>query len=223
MKIIEIDNLKFSYVKNSVLKGLDFSLYEGELVILIGANGSGKSTLIKLILGELEKDSGSIKVFNEDIETFTDFGRVGYVPQIQVANEMAFPITCLELVALNLYRNFGFIKIADKESKARAEEALIDLGLKDYIHTPISELSGGLKQRAMIARAIVNEPDLLILDEPTAGIDDRSKENLLDTINAMHEKKGISMICITHELDYMEERLKEYRVVKVEGGKAKTC
>ena len=113
----------------------------------------GKSTLLKLLLGELKPSSGSIKIFGQSISGYKEFDRIGYVPQIQVSSQMEFPVTCLELVVQNRYRQFGGIKIPKKESLDLAKKILIEMSLGDYINTPVKELSSGLKQRTMIARA----------------------------------------------------------------------
>ncbi|EGY77457.1 metal ABC transporter ATP-binding protein [Peptoniphilus indolicus] len=217
MNIVEIKNLSFSYGHDIVLNNLNLNIKDGGLNIILGENGSGKSTLLKLILGELKVNSGSIKLFGEDISKFKNFEKIGYVPQIQVANQMAFPVTCLELVVLNLYRDFGKVKIPKDEQLRRAKEILIKMGLEKQINTPLNELSGGLKQRAMIARALINNPELLILDEPTAGIDVKSKEQFINILSSM-QKDNITIMLVTHEMEFIEENLKEYEIFNLKGG-----
>ncbi|MDY2987018.1 MAG: ATP-binding cassette domain-containing protein [Peptoniphilus sp.] len=217
MNIVEIKNLSFSYGHDIVLNNLNLNIKDGGLNIILGENGSGKSTLLKLILGELKVNSGSIKLFGEDISKFKNFEKIGYVPQIQVTNQMAFPVTCLELVVLNLYRDFGKVKIPKDEQLRRAKEILIKMGLEKQINTPLNELSGGLKQRAMIARALINNPELLILDEPTAGIDVKSKEQFINILSSM-QKDNITIMLVTHEMEFIEENLKEYEIFNLKGG-----
>ncbi|WP_455257438.1 metal ABC transporter ATP-binding protein [Peptoniphilus asaccharolyticus] len=217
MNIIEIKNLSFSYGHDTVLDNLNLNIPSGGLNIILGENGSGKSTLLKLILGELRANSGNINLFGEDISKFKNFEKIGYVPQIQVANQMAFPVTCLELVVLNLYRNFGKIKIPKEEQLKKARDILIKMGLEKQINMPLNELSGGLKQRAMIARALVNNPELLIMDEPTAGIDAKSKEQFIKILSAM-QKDNMTILLVTHEMEFIEENLKEYNVFNLKGG-----
>lgn len=219
-EIIKIENLDFSYPNNPVLKDLNLTIHEGDLTIIIGENGSGKSTLLKLMLGELKADNGVIEVFNKNINDIEDFKRIGYVPQVQVMNQMGFPVSCLELVSSGLYFNFGFIKIPKEESKKRAKEVLEAMGLKDYINTPISELSGGLKQRTMIARALVQDPKLIILDEPTAGVDQESKDQLMELIKEMAKDKEKTFIIVSHEMDYMKKNLEDSKIYRIKGGRA---
>ncbi|WP_296128517.1 ATP-binding cassette domain-containing protein [uncultured Anaerococcus sp.] len=215
MKAIEIKNLTFGYNKIPVIKSCDFSLEMGDLALILGGNGSGKSTLIKLMLGELKKDTGSIKILGKNIEDYKSYKDIGYVPQINIVNKISFPITCLELVSLNLYEDFGFIKIPKKSHYQKAKDILIKMGMEDYINTPVNELSGGLAQRAMIAKAMINNPQILILDEPTAGVDKESKSNFFETIDILSEKFSITIVMVTHELKEMESlklNMKKYEM-----------
>lgn len=219
MKVVEIKDLDFSYGPRKILNGLDFSMEKGENAVIVGDNGSGKSTLLKLILGELKKEAGIIKINDKDIEDTSVYEKVGYVPQLQIIDQIAFPVTCLELVVLNKYRAFGFLKIPDPKSKEKARQVLNQLGLQEYINTPVNRLSGGLKQRTIIARALINEPEILILDEPTVGIDDKSKDHFIELLKDMLDNKDLSVILVTHELDYILEKLDRAKVYKLEGGK----
>lgn len=197
-------NVSFAYLEEDVLKNVNLKIKEGELVTLSGENGSGKSTLLKLILGEILPNKGEIKLFGKTLSNRTDFSKVGYVPQVQVMNQMAFNITCLELVVLNLYRKFGYIKIPTRNAKGQAIAILNRLDLENYIHTPFNELSGGLKQRTMIARALVNRPELLIFDEPTANIDKDSKIKFLKLISQMHAHQELTILIVSHDSQVLE-------------------
>ncbi|WP_306484074.1 metal ABC transporter ATP-binding protein [Anaerococcus sp.] len=205
MKAIAIKDLSFAYRKENVIKSCNLEVESGELVLIIGGNGSGKSTLVKLMLGELEPDKGSIKILGKDIAKYKSYKKIGYVPQVNVVNKIAFPITCMELVALNLYEDFGFIKIPKKVHYDKARDILIKMGMEEFINTPVNELSGGLAQRAMIAKAMINMPELLILDEPTAGVDKENKEMFFKTLKKLQEDLGITIVMITHELKEMED------------------
>lgn len=217
MKAIEIKDLTFAYNKIPVINSCDFDLEMGDLSLILGGNGSGKSTLIKLMMGELKKDSGSIKLLGKNIENYKSFKEIGYVPQINIVNKISFPITCLELVSLNLYEDFGPIKIPRKSHYDKAREILIKMGMEAYINTPVNELSGGLAQRAMIAKAMINNPQILILDEPTAGVDKDSKKNFFETVDILSEKFNISIVMVTHELKEMESLdldMKKYQMIE---------
>ena len=203
MKQIEIKNLKFGYNENLILKGVNLDLDQGDFAVISGENGSGKSTLIKLILGELKKDHGSIKLFGIDMEDFKNFDKIGYVPQVNEAIKIAFPVSAREYVGLNLYKEFSILNTITKKSKSKIENTFSTLKIKDLIDRPVNTLSGGQAQRVMIARAMVNNPDILILDEPTVGIDQKSKEDFLDLIVHLNTHHGISILMITHEMDIL--------------------
>lgn len=203
MKQIEIKNLKFGYNENQILKDVNLSLDEGDFAVISGKNGSGKSTLIKLILGELKKDEGTIKLFGIDMEDFKNFDKIGYVPQVNEAIKVAFPVSAREYVGLNLYKEFSIFNTITKKSKSKIENTFSTLKIKDLIDRPFNKLSGGQAQRVMIARALVNNPDILILDEPTVGIDQKSKENFLDLLVHLNTHHNISILMITHEMDIL--------------------
>lgn len=202
MNSIDIKNLKFSYIADEIiLDSIDFEVAEGEFAVIIGGNGSGKSTLIKNILGELKPDKGEIKILGKKMNQNSDYKDLGYVPQISVVEKIAFPITVIELVVLNLYKDFGFFKYPKKEHIRKADEILKYMDLYSYRNVPINELSGGLKQRSMIARAMVHDPKILILDEPTVGVDKESKKQFLEMISKLNKEKKLTILLITHELE----------------------
>ena len=203
MKLIEIKNLKFGYNENLILKDVNLSLDKGDFAVISGENGSGKSTLIKLILGEIKKDAGMIKLFGIDMEDFKNFDKIGYVPQLNDAVKVAFPISCREYVGLNLYKEFSIFNTIKKESKTKVENIFSTLKINNLIDRPFNKLSGGQAQRVMIARAMVNSPDILILDEPTVGIDKNSKEDFLDLLVHLNRHHDISILMITHEMDIL--------------------
>lgn len=223
MKAVEIKDLSFAYGQEDVLRDCQLQVETGEMTLILGGNGSGKSTLLKLMLGELKAQKGEIQVLGKRIQDYRSFKKIGYVPQINIVNKIAFPITCLELVALNLYEDFGLVKIPRKKHYAKAEKILEDMGLGDYKKTPVNELSGGLQQRAMICRAMIKEPELLILDEPTAGVDKVNKEKFFQTIAHLNQDLGITIIMVTHELKEVESCLEIARRYSIEEGRLIQC
>lgn len=223
MKAVSINNLNFSYSQIPVLKNCNLNVDVGEFTVILGGNGSGKSTLIKLMLGELKSNSGEIKILGKNIEDYVSFKDIGYVPQINIVNKIAFPITCLELVSLNLYEEFGLIKIPKKNHYQKAKDILKKMGMENYINTPVNELSGGLAQRAMISKAMINDPKILILDEPTAGVDKYSKDHFFETIDFLSKKFNVTIIMVTHELKEMESlniKMTKYEMIE---GNLKKC
>ncbi|MFM1515035.1 ABC transporter ATP-binding protein [Helcococcus ovis] len=218
MSYVEVKNLYFGYSGEYVLKNLNLKIEKGSLIAITGENGSGKSTLLKLILGEIKPDKGTILFDNQDISKIKSFKQIGYVPQVQNFEKIAFPITCLELVTLNQYEDFGFIKIARRKHKEKAKHSLINLGLENYINTPFNELSGGLQQRVIIARAMINNPQLLILDEPTAGVDKNSKKDFLHLIEKINKESKVTVLIVTHELELINKTLNPSKIYKIEDG-----
>lgn len=218
MNHVLIENLNFKYTSEKVIEDLSMSIEEGQIVSISGENGSGKTTLLKLILGQLKPDSGSVAVLGKEISKINSFREIGYVPQIQITSQMAFPITVLELVVLNLYEDFGFFKIPKKKHKEKAAKLLKTMGLAEYVNTPLNELSGGLRQRAMIARAMINNPKILVLDEPTSGVDKESKKKFLELVSEMNKKHSLTTIIVTHEIDLIEEMLAIDKIYKMDNG-----
>ncbi len=219
MESILVKDLNFGYTDELVIQGLNMKVNKGELVVIVGENGSGKSTFLKLILGELVANSGEINILGKDIRKLNDFKDIGYVPQMNIVNKIPFPITCLEMVVLNLYQDFGFIKIPKKRHWNRAKEILIEMNLKDYIYTPFNELSGGLQQRVLISRAMINSPEIIILDEPTAGVDEESKINFYKVIEELNKKHNMTVILVTHEIASAKKNLSLDKIYGLKRGR----
>lgn len=223
MNHIEINNLSFGFTKEMILKDINFTEQEGQIVAIHGENGSGKSTLLKLILGELTPDKGEVKLLGQNVKQIKDFQSIAYVPQVQNFNGIAFPITTIEIVVLNLFRRFGLIKIPRKTHLEKAKNILCEMGMEQYLNTPYNQLSGGFKQRTMIARAMINNPQLLILDEPTAGVDQKSKENFLKLLYETNRKKSTTLLIVTHEMTLIQENLKLNSSYKMDEGRLIKC
>ena len=174
---------------------------------------------MKVLLGELKHFEGSIKLFGNPINSIKDFKDIGYVPQNSVMNKVAFPTTCREMVAINLYRSFGPVKFPGKKHFDRAEKALVDMGLEKYVRTPFNELSGGLQQRVMITRALINDPRLLILDEPTAGVDNESKVRFLDLLETVTQERNITAVLVSHELELVSRHINFDATYRINSGR----
>lgn len=219
MDAIKVSNLVFGYNAMPVLKDLSFSIPEGDLCCITGENGSGKSTLMKLILGELKGYKGTISLFGKTMKEYNDLTWIGYVPQASVMNKVAFPTTCREIVVQGLYKQFGIVRIPRKKHYKVAEQALAKMDLERYSHVPFNQLSGGLQQRVMICRALINDPKLLILDEPTAGVDKESKESFLGLLNKINQEQKITCLLVSHEYQLVNERLKLDSTYRIEDGR----
>lgn len=206
--IISIKNVSFSYSGGvNVLENLSFDIYKKDFIAIIGANGSGKSTLLKLILKELNPSDGEIFISSTNIKNFKEWDTIGYVPQINAGNIPGFPITALEIVTLNLYNKMGFFKFSRKSHIELAKRALSQVNMLDYANTPINKMSGGQQQRIMIAKSLINNPKILIFDEPTTGIDKESKDQLFKILTHLNRIHGITILLVTHELEIMKDNL----------------
>ena len=206
--IISIKNVSFSYSGGvNVLENLSFDIYKKDFIAIIGANGSGKSTLLKLILKELNPSDGEIFISSTNIKNFKEWDIIGYVPQINAGNIPGFPITALEIVTLNLYNKMGFFKFSRKSHIELAKRALSQVNMLDFANTPMNKMSGGQQQRIMIAKSLINNPKILIFDEPTTGIDKESKDQLFKILTHLNRIHGITILLVTHELEIMKDNL----------------
>lgn len=206
--IISIKNVSFSYSGGvNVLENLSFDIYKKDFIAIIGANGSGKSTLLKLILKELNPSDGEIFISSTNIKNFKEWDTIGYVPQINAGNIPGFPITALEIVTLNLYNKMGFFKFSRKSHIELAKRTLSQVNMLDFANTPINKMSGGQQQRIMIAKSLINNPKILIFDEPTTGIDKESKDQLFKILTHLNRIHGITILLVTHELEIMKDNL----------------
>lgn len=197
--IISIENVSFAYNKQNVLDDIILSIDEGDFVGIIGCNGSGKSTLMKLLIGQLSPSSGKIKLFNEELSKSNKLNKIGYVPQISLSSGISFPATVEEIVMANLYSKIGFMKFPKKEHKEKVKDALKKVNMEEYSKRLIGNLSGGQQQRVMIAKALVSDPKIIILDEPTTGIDASSEEQLYYLLNKLNKESKITIIIVSHD------------------------
>ena len=199
--MIEIDNVSFSYDDNEILNQVSFKIKKGSFVGIVGENGSGKTTLLKLILGLEKPFRGSITVSKEDI--------VAYVRQTSTGEEGNFPASVEEAVTLGTLQ--GKAVFLPKESHALVAKAMKETGLDGYQKRIFGELSGGFKQRVKIAMALVQNPSILILDEPMSGLDEKARLGLLGLIDSLR-KRDIGILMVTHRRDDLRNADEIYRL-----------
>lgn len=193
--------MNFSFRGSPVLQNVNLTITCGEFIGIFGPNGGGKTTLLKIIMGFLNADSGTIRIFNEAPEKIRH--RIGYVPQIH-RTDPDFPITVAELIAMGLPSRRLFFCRLNKNDWMKCDMWMERLDLLSHRNKAYSELSGGLAQRALLARALIADPDLLILDEPTAHIDSASVAILLQTLERLKGHKTI--LFVTHDLKTVFQR-----------------
>ncbi len=192
MNVVKIENLTVSYSGNKALDNINFNIEEKDFLGIIGPNGAGKSTLFSCMLGLNNQYDGSIFFFGQDIRKSKKYLKdVGYVPQKPVF-EKNFPATVREVVRMGLRK---------KSNENRVDKVLQDVWIHELSHKRIGELSGGQQQRVFIAKALVGEPKILILDEPVTGIDAQSTELFFGILRELNKKQDITIIWSSHDLD----------------------
>jgi len=190
--MIVVENMSFAYGKDNILNDVNLIIESQEYVGIIGANGAGKSTLMKLLLGQLAPTSGTVTVNTNSI---------GYVPQVGFHAVNNFPANVEEIVMTGLYSEIGMFHFPKKEHKQMVKETLEMVGMSEYRKRMLSELSGGQQQRVLIARALIQNPELLILDEPLTGIDKEAGELLYQLLAKLNQECGITIVMVTHNME----------------------
>jgi zinc transport system ATP-binding protein len=206
-KSISFEQLSFSYGEENILSDISFTIPDGDYVALVGPNGGGKSTLLKLLLGLLKTNEGCITVFGHSVEKAKEHLDIGYVPQRIVSSEVALPATVEEVVRSACVASHGFFSSIGEKEKAAAEKAMEELGILDLKKKQVNQLSGGQRQRVFIARALARRPKVLILDEPTVGVDVQVKEKFFELLAKLNAQ-GITILIVSHDIDIMKERAK---------------
>ncbi|WP_462412523.1 metal ABC transporter ATP-binding protein [Neobacillus sp. Marseille-QA0830] len=205
--IIEIKQLSYRYDKDTVLENINLSVSKGSFLAIVGPNGSGKSTLLKLILGLLKLQRGEIRLFGQDINKFKDWQRIGYVSQKANSFNTDFPATVFEVAASGLTKRIGMFRSFKKEHVGKVLDALEAVGMKQFKNRNIGELSGGQQQRVFIARALVSEPQLLILDEPTVGVDAENVNTFYQMLDQLNKNRGITLMLVTHDIGTVSDKV----------------
>lgn len=189
---------QLGYRDRAAVTALDLSIEQGEVVAVVGPNGSGKSTLVRSVFGLSQLQAGAIEVFGIDRRRFHDWSRVGYVPQRNTVVG-GLPSTVREVVSAGMAGRRGLLAPLRSVDRARVEQAIESVDLSSKIDEPIATLSGGQQRRALTARALASDPELLVLDEPTAGVDAENQEALAAILAGLAQA-GTTLILVTHEL-----------------------
>lgn len=198
--VLATEGLTFQYNSTEILADISFRLQAGDYLGLVGPNGSGKTTLIKLILGLLQPSKGEIVLFDSNLTDFKDWRKVGYLPQKINSFNPHFPATVREIVSLGLLSTKRFPRRIKKNDDMAINNALELVDIIDIKTELIGELSGGQQQRVLIAKALVSEPELLILDEPTTALDPEAREKFFGTLKDLNENRKVTIIIITHDI-----------------------
>jgi zinc transport system ATP-binding protein len=204
--LVGIEHVSFAYGPTPVLSDVSLAIREGDFLAVIGPNGSGKTTLLKIVLGLLAPASGRILFQGRDAAAGGERPKVGYIPQKATHFDPLFPASAREVVA----RAFGPVR--RREGGRKAEEAAIRralelVGMEEEIDRRIGRLSGGQQQRVFIARAIVDKPRALFLDEPTTGVDAATQDHFYELLDRLNKREGITIVLITHDIGILDRHI----------------
>ncbi|WP_232699048.1 metal ABC transporter ATP-binding protein [Brevibacillus daliensis] len=204
--VISLDHVFFRYEDGKkVLEDITFHLNKGDFMGIVGPNGSGKSTLMKLILGLNVPSKGEINLFGQPLQKFKEWNKIGYVAQQAAHGASGFPATVREVVSSGLVGKVGMFRRLTAEHRQQVADVIERVGLSAKINERISNLSGGQLQRVFIARALVSEPELLILDEPTVGVDQESIQQFYELLRSLKDETGMTMVIVSHDVSVMME------------------
>jgi zinc transport system ATP-binding protein len=201
-KAVQVADLSVELGGRLVLRGVDLQVRQGEVVAVLGTNGSGKSTLIRTIIGLLPAARGQVRLFGTPVPRFRQWQRVGYVPQ-RITAAGGVPATVHEVVSSGLLSKRRLFQPLGSAGKAAIDQALEIVDMADMRGDAVAELSGGQQQRVLIARALVSDPDLLILDEPTAGVDLASQGIFAEAVRE-RVARGTTVVMVSHDLGPMD-------------------
>ena len=196
--VVELKHVSFGYGAETVLEDISLHLHPGQFAALVGPSGAGKTSLLKLILGTLEPTEGQVYVCGQSNRSQAPT-QIGYVPQLE-AVDWNFPVTVAEAVLMGRVRRSGIWPWPNAADKQRLTAVLERLGIGGLAQRHIRDLSGGQQQRVFLARALISEPDLLVLDEPTTGVDMRTAENVLHMLADLN-RTGMTILITTHDLN----------------------
>ena len=197
---IEVDNATVARDGEAVIEDATFSVEVGAYAGMVGPNGGGKTSMVKAILGLLPLSRGDIRIFGTSVSEFREWGRVGYIAQDATDFDPHFPMTVRELVALGRVRRETLARRLSSEDWRQVDSALDLMDIKDIARRRVGHLSGGQKQRVFVAKALVREPDLLILDEPVTGVDLATQEEFYGLLSRVNRERGTTILMISHDL-----------------------
>lgn len=200
--LIHFKNASFGYHKEPALNNISLEIKQGEFIGIIGPNGSGKTTFLRAILGLITPQNGTLQIFDCDCQKLQCHhrARIGYVPQ-KDSVDPHFPITVFETVLMGRYSSIGLWKRPGAKDREIVLAALENVAMGNFKDTPLGNLSGGQQRRVFIARALAQNPEILLLDEPTTGIDSPTSHSIIELIRKLHKELRLTIIFVTHEIN----------------------
>jgi zinc transport system ATP-binding protein len=204
--LVELEAVSFAYGDVRVLDDINLVVQPGEFLGLIGPNGSGKTTLIRVALGLLPPAAGQVRLFGEALGGFREWGRLGYVPQ-KLTLDPALPATVEEVVATGLLPTRSRLARAARRDRARVREVLAQAGMEAHASARMGALSAGQQQRVLIARALVTAPELLVLDEPTGGVDPEAQTSFYALLRELNRHRGVTLVLVSHDIGVVAQEV----------------
>jgi zinc transport system ATP-binding protein len=211
--IMELKNVFFSYGKEEVLHNVSLAVHQGDYLGIVGPNGGGKTTLLKIMLGLLRPTSGIVTIFDQDLRSFSDWPKIGYVPQKVTNFDPNFPATVLEVVMMGRFAKRGILRSLTEKDLKKGEEALHKVEMLPFAHRLIGDLSGGQQQRVFIARALASEPEVIVLDEPTTGVDEETQEDFYTLLRKLNQHHELTLVFVSHDMKVVERESTEIATV----------
>jgi ABC-type Mn2+/Zn2+ transport system ATPase subunit len=205
--VIELEKVSVALGGRIVLEDITFQVHPGEFLAVLGPNGSGKTTLLRTILGQIQPISGKVLVFGKSPDQLNaERTRIGYVPQIETVDRN-FPIHVEDLVLMGRYARLGLFKRPATSDRDAARQAMARVGIEHLADRPFAELSGGERQRAFLARALTGEPEVLLLDEPTAGVDLAAAEDFYQQIHHLQDDLNLTLMMVSHDVGVVSKHV----------------
>ena len=198
--VLEVTSLNVSRDNSLVIEDAQFTIHKGDYVGIVGPNGGGKTTLLLALLNRIPKTKGSIRLFGQNINSFSNWEKVAYVPQHAVNFDSQFPLTVKELVSLGRVNRKNLGRPLTNADWEKVNEVLEFMGISDIKDRRIGQLSGGQKQRVFVAKALVRNPEIILLDEPIVGVDTKTQEKFYKKLSELNVKKRITILLVTHDL-----------------------
>lgn len=198
--VVEFKNVSFSYGGHPVIENATFLVKKGDYLGMIGPNGAGKTTLLRLMLGLLEPDFGQVFLFGQSVKHFRDWRKIGYVPQKATSFDPSFPASVFEVASMGRIPLAKQIGKFSEEDILAVEKALEIAGISHLKNERIGDLSAGQQQRAFMARALASEPQLLILDEPMVGLDQKAQHEFYSILKMLNQEKKVTLIFVSHDI-----------------------
>jgi len=213
--IIRFDHASFGFPGVIALKDISLSINAGEFIGVIGPNGSGKTTLCRAVLGLMAPVEGHLHIFDCACDELRCHHRakIGYLPQKGIVDRN-FPVTVLEAVMMGRYGALGLFKRPGPKDREIAIESLAHVGMERHKGTALGHLSGGQQQRVFIARALAQQPKVLLLDEPTTGLDITAQHNVIELVEHLHDELGLTVLLITHDINMIRSRVDRLVLLK---------